>query len=214
MFSRILKRVKAKRRSLRNKKKDFKKMSALEWAMGHLKEMSPEEVRDYNESVAKERAIKLQGLRRLLREKKIRLPLLDVETRAIARKFAKLPFGYINDSCAGHFSESLLGRKRFSLEEIGPRQRVFASGADFEIRLDLSKPALEFRERLNHFAKKFSFKSVTPGFRQIHVNGPVIIVRAGRKQAAKIREANLQVIEEFEKFLDYFVEKYGVPVKL
>ena len=113
-----------------------------------LAKMSPAEIAKYNGGVAKHRLTKLNELRSLLRDKKVGPLLLDLETRGVARKFAKLPFGCITDSCAGHFMDSPLIEERIALEKIKSNQRVYASGADFELALDFSPQAMEFRKAL------------------------------------------------------------------
>jgi len=194
---------------------DFRRMTALEQAMHWKKNMKPAELKKCNASVAQLRLRKLDELRRLLRDKKAGPILLDFETRNVARLFARLPFGCIHDSCAGHFMDQPMIGKRIAFEKIGQNQRVYATGTDFEIVLDLSEPAMEFRKALEEFGKKFSYKSVLLTSSFIYVHVPVNPEkRFGKKLATQIRKANLQLIKAFEEFLEPFAKKYGVPVKL
>jgi hypothetical protein len=177
--------------------------------------MSAEQIAEYNASIAKTRERKLSGLRSLLRDKRVGNTMLDPETRGVAKKFARLPFGCIHDSCAGHFADKPIRGKRVSLEKMKPGQKFFASGSKFELILDLSPAAMEFRGALGKFNKKFAFRPVLWA-------GSIIIVRVpikrekrfGRRQAAEIRKLHLQLIKEFESLVGGFAAKYGVKVKL
>jgi len=180
-----------------------------------LAKMSPAEIAKYNEGVAKHRLKKLDELRSLLRDKKVGPLLLDLETRGVARKFARLPFGCISDSCAGHFMDSPIIGERLALEKIKQNQRVYASGADFELVLDFSPQAMEFRKALEEFDKRVPFGKVTWAGSMIYVSVPVNKGKKfGRRQAMEIRKANLRFLEEYEKLVGSFAEKYGVKVRL
>ncbi len=180
-----------------------------------LAKMSPAEIAKYNKGVAKHRLTKLNELRSLLRDKKVGPLLLDLETRSIAKKFARLPFGCISDSCAGHFMDSPIIGKMVALEKIEPNQRIYASGADFELVLDLSPQAMEFRKSLEEFDKRVPFGKVVWAGSMIYVSVPVNAGKKfGKRQAMEIRKANLKLIEEFEMLVDRFAKKYGVKVRL
>ncbi|MDP2973638.1 MAG: hypothetical protein Q8N60_01170, partial [Candidatus Diapherotrites archaeon] len=177
--------------------------------------MSAEQIAEYNASIAKTRERKLSGLRSLLRDKRVGNTMLDPETRGVAKKFARLPFGCITDSCAGHFADKPIMRKRVSVEKMKLGQKFFASGSKFELIVDLSPAAMEFRRALGKFNKRFAFRPVLWA-------GAVIIVRVpikrekrfGGMQAAEIRRLNLQLINKFESLVGGFAAKYGVEVKL
>jgi len=180
-----------------------------------LARMAPKEIANYNEGVAKHRLAKLKELRSLLRDKKVGPLLLDLETRGVARKFARLPFGCICDSCAGHLMDEPIMGERIALEKIGPNQKVFATGADFELALDFSPQAMEFRKALEEFDKRVPFARVTWGGSLSYVSVPINPSKKfGKRDAVEIRKLNLRFLEEFEKLVDGFAKKYGVRVKL
>ncbi len=184
------------------------------------KQISASEIAEWNKKIAARRKEKLRELRSLLRDKKIGHLLLDLETRPVARKFAKLPFGFINDSCAGHFYKK--GKQdpfhRVSLEDVKQNQTLQFEAAVFELSVDYSPAGLHFSSALKAFVRKNPFVTIvaSPYFPSFFVRPKGIPkeTTVSMKEALKMRERNLLFLKEFERFLEPFVKKYGVPVRL
>lgn len=172
----------------------------------------------HNHLVKKGRRVYLRHLKSLLDDP--HQPLLDPAVRGVAIKFAKLPFGFIQDSCEGHFykTQECFPENRVSLDKIEPRQKLFFDRAYFDVILDYSQPALELRAALKKLEKSNHFIKVLGT--ELPFMPTIITLRfekgkqVTKKQALQIQRQNHLMISLFEKIVDGFVENYGVPVKL
>jgi hypothetical protein len=161
----------------------------------------------------KNRAFRLKILVQMIRTKDRDL---DPELVLACKKFSRLPFAFINDSCAGHLStESCSLGRRLSFNELRPGQKIYCSGADFEIQMDGSPAAIEFMNALGETCNKFPFviAELNPELCTFGVEDSRY-TKVTKQQAGIILEHNQQFIRAFSKLVDRFVAKYGVPVDL
>lgn len=168
--------------------------------------------RERDRAFARSRAIKIQDLAKMLVAND---PELDLELRPVCQKFARLPFAYITDCCAGHVSSRSDGRGRhFSLKEVKPGQRIYCNGTEFEIVLNNSPVSEKFRAALAEIPKRLPFVFVAPGPEMCILSVTGSRSRVSKRQAAQIMKMNISFIQEFESLVDRFVAKYGVKVRL
>lgn len=128
------------------------------------------------------------------------------------------------DSCQGHFNSLATAAKKPELLRILKEKKLIPNGADpklflscrpahFEIVLDCSRPAMEFRAALKELGKEnCAVKLIGTGsITTVNANIPSIFPK---KDEHKVRQTNTRFIKAFESLIDSFVAKYGVRVRL
>lgn len=156
------------------------------------------------------------NLRKALRQGQVDSPIIT-----IARKFARLPFAYIDISCGGHFYRRK-GKSReanaVSIEELNSmndRKTLYFNGAHFEVKFNDSPQSSDLRKAIEKLRQRFPALLVTGEseltiWMKLHsAHNPVT-----KKRALDYQRTNLTFLRSFEQVVDSFVKKYGVRMRL
>ncbi len=171
-----------------------------------------------NREFARNRRFYITQLKRFLKGPK--QLLLDPAVRNVAIKFAKLSFAFIMDSCQGHLYPEGANKNPFTrvlLENVKLGQKLQFDKAYFEIVLNHSPASMHLRAALKDLERKCPFVETLTG---PGTQGVMLIAKqplkeklVDKKEAKQIQQRNLRFIQEFEKLVDSFVEKYGIGAK-
>ena len=176
--------------------------------------MSTAEIREWNRRVAARRSESLEYMSEAMRSKDC-----DIEraVRRVAKKFARLPFGCINECCEGHFYRENAASidDRIPLGKAAAGEKLLFEPGYFELELDLSAAAMEFRAALQQL-KKMPGVRIRGGSAILNVEFiPKLSEKPfSKNQALAIWAGQLRFIQNFEALVDRFVAKYGVKVRL
>lgn len=138
---------------------------------------------------------------------------LEPNIRSVSIKFTQLPFGFITDSCGGHFSnKKWVGRNSEVFPgKLTPGKHLYFKGANFEMHLDHSPEANEFRAALENVKEKHPWVTFL-GSEGIQMDfGMLDTYRLDTLgDVQKCKTANRRFLEDFEKVVNRFVRKYGI----
>jgi len=158
----------------------------------------------------------IQALQKALRKGNVDLPIIS-----IAKKFARLRFGYVDISCGGHFYREIEGaREANSLTDrefnaIGSRQKLYYNGAHFEVKLNNSPTSLKFRAAVEKLKEEFpSLLIEGKSELTIWLKLPSAHTSMTKQQALNYQEKNSVFLKSFEQLVDSYVKKYGTKARL
>jgi len=142
---------------------------------------------------------------------------IEPNVRSVSIKFTRLPFGFLTDSCGGHFSNDEWVERNSEVfpGKLKPGKRMYFKGANFEMLLDHSPEANEFRAALKKIKEKHPWVSfLDSGGTQMDF-GMLDTYRLDTlEDVQKCKTANRRFLEDFEKVVGRFVAKYGIGVRL